>query len=212
MGTHIASQPGQGGTVQRHRTAAADSRAAGADGQPTALRRSPAERPARALPDATAAGVRRRPRDGTTGSPPAAADQARIIRLAVEAAPDDSELAVPEAMRRARDGDESWREWVARLNDGEAVVVRLRTRVEFELDGAVDAVEVANHGVWIDRDVHVPKVEEQVREIAYKDVRSLHDALCDHGVDITEDELSLMFFHVQLSGELAAMCRAGTGA
>ncbi len=143
------------------------------------------------------------PPEETTGSPPT---PARIVRLAVEAAPDHSDLAVPEAMRRARDGDESWGEWVARLEDGEAVVVRLRTRVEFELDGNLAAIEVTNHGVWIDCDIHLPKVEEQVREIAYKDVRPLHDALRDHGVDVPEDELAQMFFHVELSGELAAIC------
>ncbi|MBW3609709.1 MAG: hypothetical protein KY463_15490, partial [Actinobacteria bacterium] len=72
-----------------------------------------------------AAAGRPSPPEETTGAPPTPARRTRIVRLAVEAAPDHSDLAVPEAMRRARDGDESWGEWVARLEDGEAVVVRL---------------------------------------------------------------------------------------
>lgn len=130
---------------------------------------------------------------------------ARITRLSALATPDHGDLALREAKRRAREGDESWSQWVARLQGGEAVIVQLLTRAEFEHAATTCAVEVTNHGVWIDRDVHLPKVEEQVREIAYKDVRPLHDALQSHGVDIPQAELEEMFFHVELSDDLAAM-------
>ena len=130
-----------------------------------------------------------------------------LTRLTALASPDHGELAVREAKRRSRDGDESWGDWLARLQDGKAIIVRLLTRVEFELEAQTDTVEVTNHGVWIDRDVHLPKVEEQVREIAYKDVRPLHDALRSRGVDVAPAELEAMFFHVELSAELVAVLR-----
>jgi hypothetical protein len=134
---------------------------------------------------------------------------ATITRLSVLASADLGDTALREAQRRSRHGDESWAEWVARLRAGEALIVRLRTRVEYHSAAATGFVEVVNHGIWIDRDVHVPKIEEQIREIAYKDTRPLHEALQRRDIDIPEAELEEMFFHVELSPDLTAMLLPG---
>ena len=128
-----------------------------------------------------------------------------VTRLSVLASPDHGDLALREALRRSRDGDESWAEWVARLRDGRALIVRLRTRAEYRSEDGTGSVEVVNHGIWIDHDVHVPKIEEQIREIAYKDTRPLHDALRCRDIDVPEAEIEEMFFHVELSPDLAAL-------
>ena len=55
--------------------------------------------------------------------------------------------------------------------------------------------------------VHVPKVEEQIREIAYKDVRPLHDALLVRGIDVPVREMEDMFFHVEIDPALVRSAR-----
>ena len=140
---------------------------------------------------------------------PPAVTAPMITRLSVLASADHGDVALREAQRRSRDGDESWAAWVARLRDGKALVVRLRTRVEYHTIAGPDSVDVVNDGIWIDHDVHVPKIEEQIREIAYKDTRPLHDALRRRDIDVPEAELEEMFFHVELSPDLAAMLLPG---
>lgn len=140
---------------------------------------------------------------------PSAVTAPTITRVTALASADHGDMALREAQRRSRDGDESWTEWLARLRDGKALIVRLRTRVEYHSGAGAGSVEVVNHGIWIEHDVHVPKIEEQIREIAYMDTRPLHDALRGRDIDVPEAELEEMFFHVELSPDLAAMLLPG---
>lgn len=59
-------------------------------------------------------------------------------------------------------------------------------------------VEVMNRDVWVENDQHPPKVEEQVREIAYKDAEAMTAALSQRDVTVTTDELETTMSHVEL--------------
>ena len=68
--------------------------------------------------------------------------------------------------------------------------------------GTSGDVEVVNEGVWLERVGHVPQLEEQVRDIAYKDVGPLRSALCERGLDLESDRVDDMYVHVELAPEL----------
>lgn len=139
----------------------------------------------------------------------ATAPPCRIRRLTVRASPDSApRSAISEAQQQARAGDSAWRDWLARVHRGEAAVVELMTAADIEIRGVPERVEVVNHGVWIERDAHPPKIEEQIREIAYKDLAPLHDLLLVRGVDVPVREMEDMFFHVELD---PALVRASAG-
>ena len=125
-----------------------------------------------------------------------------IRRLTVHASEDPQTLPVEEAWNEASAGDGNWREMLIQLQRGDAAIVELRTLADVEVDGVPERIEIVNHGVWVERDLHPPKIEEQVRELAYKDVAPLHKALLERGVDLPEDELSEMFFHVEVDDGL----------
>lgn len=131
----------------------------------------------------------------------------RVLRLTVTAFEDDSREAVSHARRDARHGDPSWQEWVERFDSGEAAILRLHTEALFELGGKRKRIEVVNDGVWVDCDIHLPTVEEQIREIAYNDVSTLCDGIQRHGGQLQIDELEQMFFHVELSDEVVSLLR-----
>lgn len=132
----------------------------------------------------------------------------RIRRLSVRASPDSaSGSVIAEAQQHARAGDPAWRDWLVRVDRGDAAVVQLLTSAEIDVCGMCDRIEVVNHGVWIERDAHPPKIEEQIREIAYKDVRPLHDALLVRGIDVPVREMEDMFFHVEIDPALVRSAR-----
>ncbi len=133
--------------------------------------------------------------------------EVRVVRLTVTAFEDDTSEAVSQARREARHGDPSWQEWLERFDSGKAAILRLRTEARFELRGEDKRVEVVNDGVWVDCDIHLPKVEEQIRQIAYKDISALRDRIRGHGAELAAAELEDMFFHVALSGELLSLLR-----
>ena len=127
----------------------------------------------------------------------------QITRLTVWASPDTSSSSViAEAQQHARAGDGAWQDWLVRVDRGEAAIVQLVTSAEIDVRGVRDRIEVTSHGVWIERDEHPPKVEEQIREIAYKGVRPLHCALLGRGVDVAVRDMEEMFFHVELDPAL----------
>lgn len=127
----------------------------------------------------------------------------QITRLTVRASPDSaSSSVIAEAQQHARAGDAAWRDWLVRVSRGEAAIVQLVTSAEIDICGVRDRIEVTNHGVWIERDAHPPKIEEQIREVAYKGVRPLHYALLGRGVDVAVREMEEMFFHVELDPAL----------
>jgi rhodanese-related sulfurtransferase len=125
--------------------------------------------------------------------------EGRIVRLAVYATVDETGEARERAQRDAAAGDSSWQEWLAEHDRGDALIVRLRVTAEFSQGHGQGRVEVMNRDVWLENDQHAPKVEEQVREIAYKDVQALRSALRDRGVDVTTEDLEAMMIHVELA-------------
>lgn len=141
-------------------------------------------------------------------SPGRSEPRGRIRRLSVRASPDTtSGSVIAEAQQHARAGDPAWRDWLVRVDRGDAAIVQLLTSAEIDVCGVRDRIEVVNHGVWIERDAHPPKIEEQIREIAYKDVRPLHDALLVRGIDVPVREMEDMFFHVEIDPVLVRSAR-----
>ena len=127
-----------------------------------------------------------------------------MLRLSVRAEPGRGGAALGQARLEAERGDASWREWVTRAERGDAAAVRLTSRAEFLVGGDVRHVQVVNEGVWLERVGHVPQLEEQVRDVAYKDVGPLRSALCERGLDLEGDRIDDMYFHVELVPELVA--------
>ncbi len=125
----------------------------------------------------------------------------RILEVDVVASLDLGEHAAERA-RFAAGYDSSWREWLERFERGEALVARLTTTVRFVADGREGQVEVVNDGVWLEVERHLPKVQEQIREVAYKDTRPLEAELWRHGLHVTAGELAEMFIGVRLADDL----------
>jgi hypothetical protein len=132
----------------------------------------------------------------------------RIERLAVYATVDDSGDVLDRARSDAAAGDSSWEEWLAEHERGDALLLRLRVTAEFREDDGPGRVEVLNQDVWVENDEHPPKVEEQVREVAYKDVPALRSALRERGLDVTEEDLQAMMIHVELAESVLGELRA----
>ena len=136
-----------------------------------------------------------------------------ILRLSVRAERDRSGVLVAHAQGEAGTGDESWQDYVVRADRGAAATARLVSRAEFLVDGRPDHVEVTNDGVWLERVGHVPQLEEQVREIAYKDVEPLRSALCRRGLDVGVRDMEDIYFHVELAPDVAgALVEVWSGA
>ncbi len=124
----------------------------------------------------------------------------RVLRLEVVACVDHGDAPL-ERGRHAAD-DASWNDWLARWEQGRAIVARLRTVARFDVEGTEQQVDIQNDGVWIERELHVPKVEEQVREIAYKDASKVADEVAARGGHVMLHDVEEMFFHVRLEDEL----------
>jgi rhodanese-related sulfurtransferase len=135
-----------------------------------------------------------------------------IVRLAVLAIFDDSEEVLDRARRDAGAGDPSWQEWIAEHERGRALILRLRTTAEFARGHVQGRVEILNRDVWVENDQHPPRIEEQVREVAYKDVEPLRAALAERGVEVTAEDLGLMMMHVELADSVLERLRPGSEA
>lgn len=125
----------------------------------------------------------------------------RILEVRVIASLDAGDHATQRA-RFAAGYDSSWRDWLERFERGEAVVARLTTTVRFVAEGRNGEVEVVNDGVWLEVDHHLPKVQEQIREVAYKDTRELEARLWREGVHVAAADLENMFLEVRLAEDL----------
>src|SRR6185437_15316541 len=81
-----------------------------------------------------------------------------VQRLSVRASLDDSPAALAHAEAQAAAGDESWEQWVAEYQRGEALLVRLELTLEVS-DGSGEVLTASRDGFFVENHVHAPKLE-----------------------------------------------------
>lgn len=129
-----------------------------------------------------------------------------VQRLSARAVLDDSPAALSHAKALADAGDESWEQWVAEYHRGDALIVRLELRLEFA-DETDDVLTTAKDGFFVENHTHVPKLEQQIAELASGDLATLAGELAQRGHTIDARELGTMYVHVELDPELRLRLR-----
>jgi len=127
-------------------------------------------------------------------------------RVEVTASLDDPGPALARARREAEAGDTSWAQWVDEYERGEALILRLDLRLHVS-DGQPHVIEVSNQGVFVERSIHVPQVEQQIAEMTSKDYAEVAARLRRHGHRIDTFDLGEMYVHVELAPALRARLR-----
>ena len=120
-----------------------------------------------------------------------------VRRLSARASLDDSPVALAHATAQADSGDESWEQWVAEYQRGDALVLRLELTLELG-DAAGEIITVSRDGFFVENNAHAPKVEQQVAELASGDLTALAAELTERGHDLDVRELGSMYVHVEL--------------
>jgi hypothetical protein len=124
-----------------------------------------------------------------------------VDRLLARARLDDSPAALARAKAQAAEGDESWEQWVAEYQRGEALIVRLELMMEIS-DGASHVINATKEGLFIENHVHAPRVEKQIAELASGDFAALGAELVSRGHEVDQYELGELYVHVELDKEL----------
>jgi hypothetical protein len=124
-----------------------------------------------------------------------------VQRLSVRALLDESPAVLAHAESQAAEGDESWEQWVAEYQRGEALIVRLELTLEVS-DGTGEVLTATRDGFFIENHVHAPKVEQQIAELASSDLTALAAEFAARGHDLDLHELGMMYVHVDLAPEL----------
>ena len=124
-----------------------------------------------------------------------------VQRLSVRALLDDSPAALAHAQALAAAGDESWAQWVAEYQRGDALIVRLELVLEVSNDRR-EVVTASRDGFFVENHVHPPKLEQQIAELASGDLTALAAELGDRGHELDIHELGTMYVHVELDSEL----------
>lgn len=124
-----------------------------------------------------------------------------VRRLSVHARLDDSTGALAEAKAQAAAGDESWEQWVTEYQRGDALIVSLELAIEFA-NAEPRVVRTSCAGLFVENNVHAPKVEQQIAEVASDGFVQLINELSAEGHDIGAYELDGMYAHVELGEEL----------
>jgi hypothetical protein len=123
-----------------------------------------------------------------------------VQRLSARAVLDDSPAALAHAKAQANSGDESWQQWVAEYQRGEALIVRLELTLMLE-DGAAE-VTASSDGFFVENHPHVPRVEHQIAELASGDLTALAAELAQRGHDLDPRDLGAMYIHVELDPDV----------
>jgi hypothetical protein len=123
-----------------------------------------------------------------------------VQRLSARARLDDSPESLAHARAQAAAGDESWEQWVTEYERGDALIVTLELTAE--LAGGGGDVSKTIDGLFVERDLHAPKVEQQVAELASDDFVAIADELIARGHDVDRYELGEMYVHVELDHEV----------
>lgn len=120
-----------------------------------------------------------------------------VKRLSVRALLDDSSDALDNATAHAAAGDESWAQWVTEYERGTALILRLELCLELA-DGGGTVLTASRHGFFVENDIHAPKVEQQIAELASGDLVALAAELARRGHTVDRHELGTMYVHVEL--------------
>lgn len=104
------------------------------------------------------------------------------------------------ARATAGDDDSAWmvKEW----DEGRLVLARIVLQASArDADGASVSAERVIEGVWLERD-ELPRVEQEISEVAPAALRALADALREQGIEVEDDQLEASFVHVELDDAL----------
>ena len=129
-----------------------------------------------------------------------------VQRLSARAVLDDSAGLLAHAKALAEAGDESWAQWVAEYQRGDALIVRLELSLEFA-DSTNEVLRTASDGFFVENHTHVPKLEQQIAELASNDLAAMAGELADRGHAVDVGELGMMYVHVELDPELRRRLR-----
>jgi hypothetical protein len=124
-----------------------------------------------------------------------------VQRLSARASLDDSPAPVAHAKAQAEAGDESWEQWVAEYQRGEALILRLELSLEVA-DGTGEVLTASRDGFFVENHGHAPKVEQQIAELASGDLGALAVQLAQRGQEVDPQELGTMYVHVELDPEV----------
>jgi exonuclease VII small subunit len=134
-----------------------------------------------------------------------------VQRLSARAVLDDSPAVLAHAKELAAAGDESWEQWVAEYQRGEALIVRLELTLELA-DGTAEVVTTSRDGFFVENHAHAPKVEQQIAELASGDLSSLAAEMAERGHALDAYDLGTMYVHVELDPELRRRLQDGGAA
>jgi hypothetical protein len=124
-----------------------------------------------------------------------------VQRLSVRALLDESPAILAHAEALAAAGDESWEQWVAEYQRGDALIVRMELTLEVS-DDAGEVLTASRDGFFVENHIHAPKVEQQIAELASDDLAALAAEFAERGHDLDLQELGAMYVHVELAPEL----------
>ena len=124
-----------------------------------------------------------------------------VQRLSVRALLDESPAILAHAEAQAAAGDESWEQWVAEYQRGDALIVRMELTLEVS-DGTGEVLTASRDGFFVENHVHAPKVEQQIAELASDDLAELAAEFAERGHALDLHELGAMYVHVELAPEL----------
>jgi hypothetical protein len=124
-----------------------------------------------------------------------------VQRLSACARLDESAPPLAQARAEAAAGDESWAQWVAEYQRGTALILRLDLSVAY-LDGEPGEIRSSIGGLFVESDIHPPKVEQQIAELASGVLMELVGALAARGAQIDAYELGEMYVHVELEQDV----------
>ena len=130
-------------------------------------------------------------------------------RLSAYARMDESAEALAQAKARADEGDESWDQWVAEYQRGEALILRLDLTIQIN-DGADHVIRASRDGFFVENHADAPRVERQVAELAAGDFAALSADLARRGHEVGPDELGELYVHVELDEDVRRRLARGS--
>lgn len=133
-----------------------------------------------------------------------------IQRLSARAQLDDSPEALAHARAEAAAGDESWEQWVAEYQRGEALIIRLELTISYT-DGEPGELSSCSPGLFVENDGHLAKVEQQVAELASGDFVELAKQLVAPRHEIDAYDFGEMYVHVELDDDVRRCLETSRG-
>jgi hypothetical protein len=131
-----------------------------------------------------------------------------VQRLSASARLDESAPALAQARAEAAAGDESWAQSVAEYQRRAALILRLGLAIAY-MDGEPGEIRSSIGGLFVECDVHPPKVEQQIAELVSGVLIELAGTLSGRGRQIDAYELGEMFVHVSLEQDVRRKLAAG---